>query len=272
MVSYNTVSYPTLEEKTKVMIQVSPLQERPSRPGATRVSLAYLRAIDIFQDLSVDELESIHRIAPMRWCSRGTVFYRPGVPGERLFLLKEGMVTLYRLSPDGRKLVVSMVRKGTVFGEMTLAGQSMQECFAEAHEDSLVCSITLPQMERILKQHPPVAQRLLQGLGNRVRMLEERLEQMAYGNVRQRLARFLLNQARHTKDGCQVEGFTHELIGEAVGTSRQTVSLELGTLEKDGLVETGRRRIRLLNILALKSVAGLFEPWESRGVDPDLSC
>lgn len=221
--------------------------------------VAYLRAQDIFQDLDTDEIEGIHRIISMRRCHQGTVFYRPGDHGEQLFLLKEGTVTLYRLTPDGHKLVVGIVEAGTIFGEMAISGQSMQECFAEAHEDSLVCTIAPPQMEKILREYPTVVRRMLDVLGKRVRRLEERLEHMAYGNVRERLARFLLAQARPANDGCQVTGFPHEQIGEAVGASRQTVSQELGVLEAEGLVEVGRKRVRLVDVAALKSVAGLYE-------------
>jgi CRP-like cAMP-binding protein len=226
--------------------------------GSSRPSIAYLRAQDIFQDLGADAIDTIHGITRMRRCHRGTVFFRPGDAGEQLFLLKEGRVTLYRLTPDGHKLVVGVVEAGTIFGEMAVAGQSMQECFAEAHEESLVCTITPPQMEHIFQQYPTVARRLLEVLGTRVQRLEERLEQMAYGSVRERLARFLLARTRPASDGCQVAGFTHEQLGEAVGASRQTVSLELGQLEAEGLVEVGRRRVRLVNTSALKSLAGLL--------------
>lgn len=226
--------------------------------GGPRSSMTYLRAMDIFQDLGADDIERIHRITRMRRCHRGTVFFRPGDAGEKLFLLKEGRVTLYRLTPDGHKLVVGVVDAGTIFGEMAVAGQSMQECFAEAHEESLVCTITPPQMERILERYPTVAKRLLEVLGTRVQRLEERLEQMAYGSVRERLARFLLARTRPASDGCQVAGFTHEQMGEAVGASRQTVSQELGELAAQGLVEVGRKRVRLVDATALRSLAGLF--------------
>lgn len=242
------------------MTQVAEAKEhRKQTERGPRSSVSYLWAMDIFQDLDSDEIEQVHRIAPMRRCHQGTVLFRPGDSGEQLFLLKEGRVTVYRLTPDGHKLVVDVVEAGTIFGEMAIAGQSMQECFAEAHEDSLVCTIAPAQMERILQQYPLVARRLLEALGRRVQHLEERLELMAYGSVRERLARFLLARARPATDGCQVVGFTHEQMGGAVGASRQTVSQELGMFEAEGLVEVGRKRVRLVSTAALKSMARLFE-------------
>jgi len=222
--------------------------------------VVYLQAMDLFRDLTAEQIEAIHTVTPMRECQRGTLFSRAGDPGERLFLLKQGKVMLYRITPEGEKLVVGVIEKGAIFGEMAIAGQTMEECFAEAFEDSLVCTITREQMETLLAEYPSIARRLLETLGNRVLGLEERLEHLAYGSVRQRLARFLLSQARHASDGCHVSGFTHEQIGAVVGASRQTISLELGALASEGVVTIGRRRVQLTEIGALKSLAGLFNP------------
>lgn len=235
--------------------RAQPRPETAAR-GPSRRAVTYLRALDIFQDLSLEEIEGIHEITPMRRCHRGTVFYEPGDPVEQLFLLKEGTVTLYRLTPDGRRLVVEVVEAGTIFGEMSVAGQSMQDCFAEAQEDALVCTITRPHLERILSAYPQVSRRLLQVLGRRVHDLQDRLEHMAYGTVRERVARFLLRQARSVRNGHLVAGFTHEQIAEAVGATRQTVSQELNALTDTRVVELRRRRVRLLDTRALRAVAG----------------
>ena len=96
---------------------------------------------------------------------------------------------------------------------------------------------------------------MLATMGRRIQELEERLEQMAYGTVRQRLVRFLLAQARPAQDGCEVAGFTHERLGEAIGANRQTVTRELSRLDAEGLVHVGRKRVSLVDVAALKSFA-----------------
>ncbi|MBI4213777.1 MAG: Crp/Fnr family transcriptional regulator [Chloroflexi bacterium] len=249
------------------MSQLTRLPYRPAEPDrGPQAGVVFLRAQDLFRDLSADDLKTIHEMTRMRWHDRGSVFYGPGDPGEQLFLLKRGRVTLYRLTPGGRKLVVGIVEAGTIFGEMAIAGQSMRQCFAEAHEDALVCSIARPAMERILERFPAVNRRLLQVVGSRLQRLEERFEHMAYWSVRQRLAGFLLNQARPAPGGCQVAGFSHEQIGEAVGASRQTVSQELRALAANGLVEVGRKRVRLIRAADLRSIAGVLQSADAEGL------
>lgn len=65
-------------------------------------------------------------------CRSGKIFYQPQDSGEVLFILKKGRVQPYRLSPEGKKLVVATIGPGTIFGEMGILGQGMQNSFAEA--------------------------------------------------------------------------------------------------------------------------------------------
>ncbi len=240
---------------------------RPAKVGGGGPLLSYLRAVDIFRDLSTEEINAIHDVTPMRRRSKGTVFYRPGDRAERLFILKEGSVTLYRLTPEGHKLIVATVGAGTIFGEMALAGQSMWDCFAEAEDDALVCTITRRDMERLLQEQPRVALRLLAIMGRRVQELEERLEQMAYRTVRERLGRLLLGNSRRSQGGYEVKGFTHEYLAEAVGASRQTVTQELRRMENAGLLEIGRKRLRLLDVPGLQGIVS--QPrWVLAPADP----
>ena len=76
--------------------------------------LEYLSMVDIFQDLSPDEVANIDQMTTMSTCKAGRIFYMPDETGEVLFLLKKGRVQLYRISPDGKKLVVATLGPGAV--------------------------------------------------------------------------------------------------------------------------------------------------------------
>ena len=94
--------------------------------------LRYLSELTVFQDLSPREMQELNRIITMSTVPRGRVFYRPEEPGEVLFILKEGRVQLYRISPEGKKLVITTLGPHTLFGEMALLGTKMHNTFAEA--------------------------------------------------------------------------------------------------------------------------------------------
>jgi CRP/FNR family transcriptional regulator len=110
----------------------------------------YLQRVDIFRDLSREEIEALFHGVMLRDCSTGTVFFTPEDSSERLFILKEGQVELYRLTVDGKRLVTRRIGPGTIFGEMGLLGQTLHGCFAEATENSLVCVATRDHILRVL--------------------------------------------------------------------------------------------------------------------------
>ncbi|MBI4670311.1 MAG: Crp/Fnr family transcriptional regulator [Chloroflexi bacterium] len=86
-----------------------------------------------------EELHVIEDNLSMTTCEKGRIFYMPGETPETLFILKEGRVQLYQLSPDGRKMMLDTLAPGTVFGEMSIIGQGMQNTFAEAVEPCVLC-------------------------------------------------------------------------------------------------------------------------------------
>jgi CRP-like cAMP-binding protein len=97
--------------------------------------LQYLSKAEIFCDLTSEELKDIAAAAIMTTVQAGTVFYTPNERSEILFILKKGHVQLYRMSGEGRKLVIATLGPGTLFGEMTLTGMAMHDAFAEATEE-----------------------------------------------------------------------------------------------------------------------------------------
>jgi CRP/FNR family transcriptional regulator len=124
---------------------------------------------------------------------------------------------------------------------MALAGQRMQDCFAEAQEDALVCVVTRSDMQGLVTRRPEIAFRLLAAFGKRVLALDEQLERVAYRPVSERVAEQLLNWAG-TEDGYWiVRGITQEDLANAVGAARQTVSLELKQLEDAGYISVKRQ-------------------------------
>lgn len=224
------------------------MQEDPSS------KIGYLQMVDIFQDLTESEIEEIDRATTMSTCRRGKIFYMPEDTSEVLFLLKEGKVQLYRISPDGKKLVIATVGPGTVFGEMALIGQGMHNTFAEATEDCVLLVMSREDVERLLVTKPKVALRIFEALGSRLKETEARLEEIAFKGIPARLASLLLQLAEE-RGSNTISGLTHQDLGEQIGTYRETTTQTLNTFRADGLIEIGRKRIKILDREGLKRIA-----------------
>jgi len=141
--------------------------------------LSYLSTIEIFRDLTLNELAEMDRQITMSTCEPGKIFYVPEDSGEVLFLLKKGRIQLYRLSPEGKKIVVATLGPGAIFGEMSLVGQGMHNTFAEAIDECMLCVMSRPDVERLMREKPEVALRFMESLGTRLNDVERRLEDLA---------------------------------------------------------------------------------------------
>ena len=219
----------------------------------TTRKIDYLRQIDVFQGLSKAEMQEMDRTTTMSTCRRGKIFYQPQDTSEVLFILKKGQVQLYRLSPEGKKLVMTTIGPGTIFGEMAIIGQGMQNTFAEAVDDCLLCVMSRHDVERLILSKPAVALHFMAVMADRLRRAEARLEEMAFKSIPARLAALLL-QLRQ-EQGDRICGYTHQDLAEAIGTYRETTTQTLNEFKARALLEIGRKRIDILDPSGLEEVA-----------------
>lgn len=221
-----------------------------------------LSEVDIFRDLSSTEMEAMAEQAPMRSVERGQIFYSPHEPVEVLFILKQGRVRIFRVTPDGRTLTIAILEAGTVFGEMVLLGQSMDDTFAEALESCVLCLMSRADVRSMLLSDPRIAARITEMLGQRLAVMEQRLSDTLFKTVAQRIAGTLARLAADS--GARRSGLgrralevrlTHEQLSGLVGTSRETTTKTLNDFQERGLVRLRRGRVAVLDLVALRAYA-----------------
>ncbi len=214
----------------------------------------YLSDVDLFRDLSERDMVELDRMTTITSVSRNRVFYQPEDVSEVLFVVKEGRVQLYRISPEGKKLVIATLGPGTLFGEMALLGQQMHNAFAEALDDCLILVMSRADLERLILNKPAVGLRILESTGKRLRDAEKRLEDMAFKGIPARLASLLLRLAEE-RGSNEIIGLTHQDLAETIGTYRETATQVLNDMKASGLIEIGRKRIRILDAERLRVIA-----------------
>jgi CRP-like cAMP-binding protein len=197
-------------------------------------------ALAVFRDVVTPEAIVAHtRTLSIQRCRAGYVFYTPGQPGDLLFILTQGAAHIYRMSQTGRKLVIARLPPMSIFGEMGCIGQGMYDTYAEAIEDSVICSMGRRDVERLVLAHPRLGLRLLDLVGQRLLAVEQRLEDAAFKGLIPRLAGLLVREAR----GDEIVGWSHQDIADHLGIHRETVTNGLNELKAAGAIAIGRRRL-----------------------------
>ena len=208
--------------------------------------------LDFFQGFDAEEMREVERVTTTRSFSKGQVIYTPGETGEALFLLRAGAVQIYRMSPEGRKLVIAQLLPFSFFGEMSCIGQGMYDTFAEVVEDSTIVTMNCAVLNRLLATKPEVARRILEAFGRRVLDAERQLEETVFKGIPARVAALLVRESK----GDSVDGLTHQDIADRLGVYRETATNALNELKAAGLVEIGRKHIRILDRERLRRIAG----------------
>jgi CRP-like cAMP-binding protein len=224
-------------------------------------SIHYVQAGDIFQDLDATQRAQVERQISYAHYPAGQLFYCPDERGETLFVLREGRVRLYKLSAEGRALTLAMLEPVSLFGEMTLVGHWLHDSFAESMSECLIGSLNREQLRAILMQQPAVALRFMDLMGQRLRTLENKLADIAFKSVPQRLASVLLNLAEARPDGngrptLFVTRYTHQQLAEMIGSYRETVTKAMGEFRDNGIIRIDNDQIYLANVTELQSLAG----------------
>ena len=209
-------------------------------------------ALDLFRDFTPEEMQEVARVTATRAFAKGRVLYTPGETGEALFLLREGAVQIYRMSAEGRKLVIAHLLPFSFFGEMSCIGQGMYDTYAEVTEDSLILTMNCADLERMLFSKPQVARRILEAFGRRVLEAERQLEDIAFKGMAARVAALLLREA----EGDEVVGLSHQDLAERLGVYRETATNALNELKSAAIIRIGRKRISIIDRERLRRAAG----------------
>jgi CRP/FNR family cyclic AMP-dependent transcriptional regulator len=219
-----------------------------------------LSMVDIFEPLSTEEIEQLNGQLPDHHLERGEIFYTPEERSERLFLLQKGKIRIFRTAPDGREFTLAIVESGTVFGEMALTAQQLEGAYAQAMEPSEVSTMAREDLERLVVEKPEVGLKIIQLLSERLRHYETRLEDAAMKDVHARLASIIVmlveSEGVRSGVGYRIPAhYTHQQLGEMIGTNREAVTRAFGVLQDEGVVELRRRLIYVPDLQALERVS-----------------
>lgn len=225
-------------------------------------SIHYVTAGDIFAHLDPEQRAAIERQIHYTIYPAGQIFHSPNEVGEQLFILRSGRVRIYKLSPEGRALTLMILEPVTIFGEMTLVGQWLHDTFAEAMTECTIGLIGRDTLRQILERYPRVAIAFMELMGQRLRAMENKLADIAFKNVAQRLASVLLNLAglsahQQTPPSTppMVVRYTHQQLAEMIGSYRETVTKAIGELREAGMIRIEDDAISLIDVEQLQRLA-----------------
>lgn len=214
----------------------------------------------LLRHVSREQLRRLAAATTLANYSAGAVIFQKGDPGDSMIAVVRGRVKICSHSIEGKELILNIVERGGLFGEISLFDGEPRTADAIALDDTDLLSLDRSKFRPFLKENPDLVLRLLAIVCKRFRETSEHLEDTFFREAPSRLARCLLRLSKAC--GKTVEGGTRldiklsqQQLGNYVGVSRETVNKHLGEWQRDGLITLAHGTITLCDKPALEDVA-----------------
>ncbi|MDI6710937.1 MAG: Crp/Fnr family transcriptional regulator [Thermoanaerobacterales bacterium] len=180
---------------------------------------------------------------------KGQIIFSADEYADRVYLVEEGYVKIYRLNPDGREVTVGSIRNpGEMMGLAETLYHGTRTCFAGAITDVTLVILTKAQFLDVLTTEHRLALKVASLLGARMRAAEAMVYDLMCWQAPGRLALMLLKIGERcgvkTNEGIRIKlKLTHNEIASMIGSTRQTVTSLMNTFRDENCIAVDGREI-----------------------------
>ncbi len=205
------------------------------------------------------ELKDFQKLSenrPTRSFRKKDLIFMEGQTPNDLYFIEKGQVKTYKVNYDGKELITGIHREGDFLGFVPLLEDKAYNENAEVMEDARVTIIPKTDFITLIYSSKDVARKFIKMLSNNLDEMENRLLDIAYQSVRQRVAGALLKMhekfASITKDG--IITIARKDISSIVGTPTESLNRTLADFKDEGLIEISGDGLKLVNKLKLEKL------------------
>jgi len=191
-----------------------------------------LRRIPLFVSVGEEDLERIASHLIERRFPKGATVVEEGLPGDYMYVIKQGRVKITKLSEDGREKILEMMGPGAFFGEMALLDHAPRSATVKTLAPAVLLALSRTDFVAQLRRSPDLAMNVIQELTRRLRETDERVKDRTKG-----LLRRMAEEGTHHGQRRATPSLTHQQIADMIGTSRETVTRVVKELKQDGWLE-----------------------------------
>ena len=197
---------------------------------------------EFFCGLSPATLKLFRSIKITNTYPKGARLFVEGQPSERVYMLCRGRVKLTAHSRNGKALILSVAVPGELLGLSAAVSRIPYETTAEALETCDVTFVRRDEFFRFLAENADAGMNAIEQLSRQYNAAHAQIRAMGLSTcVADKFAKLLLEwskNGRQNNGGIHIRvGFSHEEIGEMIGTSRETVTRTLKDFRERGLIQ-----------------------------------
>ena len=221
-----------------------------------RLDESLLSHLPPFSKLDKRQIRTILDHATARRYDAGISIFDEGAPAGRFYMLLDGYVRVVRITPTGDQVTALHIPAGQLLGIAKAIGKETYPATAVTAVEAIALSWPMHLWDLFVADSDGFATETYKTIGTRMGEMNNRIVEMAPQQVEQRVANALLrliNQTgRKVANGIEIDfPITRQDLSELTATTLHTVSRLLSAWEKQGLVQSKRKRITVVDPHAL---------------------
>lgn len=208
-------------------------------------------------DIPADAANALRAVAVRRNWPTGATLFHEGDRADRVLVIQRGRVKAVTVAESGIETTLGLRGPGEIVGELSAVDGRPRSASVVAIEPVEALVLTAEQFRAFLRAHPDAALVLLGRVAGRLRGASAR--QAEFGSLESsvRVARQLaeLAEAHGTSSdaGIRLGLLSQDELASLCGASREAIARALRQFRADGIIETGRRSITVVDLEALRS-------------------
>ena len=201
---------------------------------------------------SDDSISPLFDQAPVITLEKNSTVFRPGDACNNYLVVLDGRVKVFNRAENGREILLYRLSAGDscVLTTSCLFGNKNYPAEGKAETDVTALAIPVAQFNQALQQSAIFREQVFSAFSEHLTELITLVEEVAFGRLDVRLARYLLKQS----DENLTLASTHQNIATELGSAREVISRLLKELESQGFISITRGKITILDIDALKAI------------------
>lgn len=216
----------------------------------------FLSTVPLFKGLSPEQYEELAMLTTMQEYGRGQTIFLEGEEGKGFFIVMDGSVKIYKLSPDGKEQILHIFGSGEPFAEAAVFIGAPFPAHALALQKSRVLFIPRAAFIDLIRVEPSLALNMLAALSRRLKSFAHMIEELSLKEVPGRLAAHLLYLQEQQQNGETVRlEIGKAQLASLLGTIPETLSRILAKLAKQGFVQVNGPEITIVNREGLEALA-----------------
>lgn len=210
----------------------------------------YLKSCRLFENCTPQQISRLESASRAKAVAKGDPIYLPADDANSVLVLASGRVKICHLTSDGKQSILAFIEPGEVFGELAILNMGSRDEYAEAIENSRVIAIPGATLRELMEEHADLCLGVTKIIGLRRRRIERRVKNLLYVPNRERIIHLLLELAEQygieTARGIELSiRLSHQDLASLVGSTRETVTVVLGAMQNEELIELGRKKVIL---------------------------